>query len=80
MLMVSEGSKQTTISSVQNPRKIYLYICCFFPMVRSRVHLLITLTVPRTAYFMRALRTKSEVAQTTATEGGNGRGKPDRLS
>ena len=52
-------------------RDIYLYECkyiYYLPMVRSRAHLLITLTALLTAHFMRALRTKSEVSQTTAAD------------
>ena len=70
MLMVSKGSKQENISNVQNLQKIYLYICIYFfyGTFSSHARLLITLTMPRTAHFMRVLRTKSEIAQTTSVD------------
>ena len=77
-------SERASISSVQWKSAIYIYLCIFFSMVRSRAYLRIALTARQTADFTWAGVALTNAADSSIThtqwkkrkqirEGGNGR-------
>ena len=66
--MYVKGSKQANISNVQNLQKIYLYICIYFFYGTFTCASTNYLDNATNSTFMRVLRTKSEIAQTTSVD------------